>query len=131
MEFLYDTPALSISYDADHEWLYVEWKGLHDANSAQTGGELVLHYLRTQPCRKMLNDNSEVIGDWEKSARWVGSYYYQQLAEHGVQFVAWVGPPHWPARKSMEAAMLFISKPMVVLFEDLASGYSWLVRQVY
>ena len=130
MEYLYDTPALCISYDTEQEWLYVEWKGRHDANTALTGGELILRFLQDRPCRKMLNDNSEVIGDWEKSARWVGTYYYQQMAELGVQYVAWVCPPNWPARKSMEAAMQFISQPMVAVFDELASGYAWLVRQV-
>jgi hypothetical protein len=60
----------------------------------------------------------------------VGTYYYQQLAELGIHYVAWICPPHWPARKSMDAAMQFVSKPMVAVFEDLASGYAWLVRQV-
>jgi len=130
MESLYDTPGLSISFDTEHQWLYVEWKGLHDAASAQSGGEVILDLLRTRPCRRMLNDNSEVVGDWEKSARWVGSYYYQQLADLGVKYVAWVCPPHWPARKSMDAAMQFVSRPMVAIFEDLASAYFWLRRQI-
>ena len=129
MELLYSTPSLVISYDSANCWLFVEWKGQHDAQSAQSGGELVLHYLRQRPSHKMLNDNSLVASNWEEGARWVGSHYYTQLAEHGMRFVAWVCPPHWSARKSMEVAMQFVTKPVVILFDDVASAYDWLSRQ--
>ncbi|QIX60206.1 hypothetical protein HER32_02980 [Hymenobacter sp. BT18] len=129
MHTFYDTPSLSIAFDEENQWLYVEWKGQHDAVSAKKGGELVLHYLQSCSCYKMLNDNSQVTSEWEKGARWVGGHYYTTLAEKGIRFVAWICPPHWPARKSMETAMLFVTQPMVVLFDDVASGYSWLLRQ--
>ncbi|MCA8829515.1 SpoIIAA family protein [Hymenobacter pini] len=129
MEQLYDTPALSISFDADNHWLYVEWKGVHDAQSARAGGELVLEFLLQHPCRKMLNDNSQVTSDWEQGARWVGSEYYHQLARQGIRHVAWVYPPYWPARKSMETAMRFVTTPTVLLFDDVAAAYAWLLRQ--
>lgn len=129
MKLLYSSPSLSISFDPDHEWLYVEWKGSHDAASARTGGELVLQYAQRYPCAKMLNDNSQVTSSWDSGARWVGDYYYRTLAETGMRFVAWVCPPHWSARKSMDTAMQFVTRPMVILFDDLASAYSWLIRQ--
>ncbi|KAA9327642.1 hypothetical protein F0P96_16835 [Hymenobacter busanensis] len=128
MDVLYDTPQLSISFDPSNDWLYVEWKGNHTAESARTGGELVLQYLRSHPCHKMLNDNSQVTSEWEKGARWVGTEYYQRLAQQQVRHVAWICPPNWGARKSMETAMLFITQPVVVLFDDLASAYFWLKR---
>lgn len=130
MELLYDSLPLSISYDPDHAWLYVEWKGVHTAASAQTGGELVLQYLKQRPCHKMLNDNSQVTSGWERGARWVGGQYYTMLAEEGMRFVAWVCPPHWSARKSMDTAMQFVTQPVVVLFDDVATAYTWLVRQI-
>jgi hypothetical protein len=129
MECLYDTSRLTISYDRTKKWLYVEWKGQHDAVSAKTGGERVLHYIQTRTCSKMLNDNSQVTSDWEQGARWVGGHYYLLLAEQGVRYVAWVSPPNWSARKSMETAMQFVTKPIVVLFDDVASAYTWLDRQ--
>ncbi|RSK29794.1 hypothetical protein [Hymenobacter metallilatus] len=129
MEQLYDTSSLSIAYDPTHAWLYVEWKGAHNAHSARAGGELVLDYLQQRPCHKMLNDNSQVTSDWEQGARWVGTEYYQRLAQQGMHTVAWVCPAYWPARKSMETAMRFITRPVVVLFDDVASAYTWLLRQ--
>ncbi|RSK48949.1 STAS/SEC14 domain-containing protein [Hymenobacter rigui] len=130
MEHLFDTPSLSISFDPNHQWLYVEWKGAHDAHSARTGGEEVLHYLAQRPCHKMLNDNSQVTSDWEQGARWVGTEYYYRLARQGIRHVAWVCPPYWPARKSMETAMRFVTAPTVLLFDDVAAAYTWLLRQV-
>ncbi|RPD47871.1 hypothetical protein DNI29_10565 [Hymenobacter sediminis] len=129
MKILYDSPPLSISFDPDHIWLYVEWRGVHDAASAQAGGNLVLSHLHRYPCHKMLNDNSLVTSSWEEGARWVGGEYYQALADEGMQFVAWVCPPNWSARKSMDTAMQFVTRPMVVLFDDVATAYTWLLRQ--
>ncbi|MBG8556436.1 hypothetical protein [Hymenobacter guriensis] len=129
MQYFHDTSSLSIAFDEDNQWLYVEWKGHHDAVSSKKGGELVLQHLQSCACTKMLNDNSQVTSEWDRGARWVGSHYYATLADQGVRFVAWICPPHWPARKSMETAMLFVTRPMVVLFDDLASGYAWLARQ--
>ncbi|OON66443.1 STAS/SEC14 domain-containing protein [Hymenobacter sp. CRA2] len=129
MHLLYETVPLSISFDHDQQWLYVEWKGNHTAESARRGGELVLRYLRDYACAKMLNDNSQVTSEWEAGARWVGRDYYQQLAGQGIRYVAWICPPNWGARKSMETAMMFVTAPVVVLFDDLASAYAWLARQ--
>lgn len=129
MDALYDTPSLSIFHDAAQNWLYVEWKGAHTAESARTGGEQVLQCLRGCTCPKMLNDNSQVTSEWAAGARWVGGEYYQQLAGLGMRHVAWVCPPDWGARRSMETAMLFVTRPVVVLFDDVASAYTWLERQ--
>lgn len=130
MELLHDTPALSIYLDPQHQWLYAEWKGDHTADSARHGGELVLHHLRGCDCHKMLNDNTQVTSEWESGARWVGAEYYQQLAHLGMRYVAWVCPPDWGARRSMELAMQFVTRPVVVLFDDLASACTWLERQL-
>jgi hypothetical protein len=129
MDSLYDTEPLTISFDSAHNWLYVEWRGDHNATSARRGGELVLHHLRNHPCRKMLNDNSQVTSAWQEGAEWVGAEFYQQLADQGIRHVAWVCPPDWGARKSMELAMQFVTRPVVILFDDLASAFAWLHRQ--
>jgi hypothetical protein len=123
---LVDTPGLSIAYDDANRWLYVEWKGEHSALSAQSGGLEVLRCLRLCPCTKLLNDNSQVTSNWEKAAQWVGEYYYDQLAQRGVQFVAWVYPAHWAVRNSMDSAMKYVTRPLVLTFDDLATAYSWL-----
>ncbi|GAA3940819.1 hypothetical protein [Hymenobacter algoricola] len=121
-----DTPGLCIAYDPANQWLYVEWKGEHDEASALRGGYEVLRCLQLRPCAKILNDNSQVTTNWEKAARWVGEYYYDQLAQRGVEYVAWVYPVHWAVRNSMDTAMKFVTRPLVVTFDDLATAYGWL-----
>ena len=129
MEVLYDSLPLAVSYDPIQQCLYVEWRGNHTAASARSGGEQVLTCLRRQPCHKMLNDNTQVTSNWEPAARWVGGEYYQRLAELQMQHVAWVCPTSWSARKSIETAMHFVTAPTVVLFDDVASAYTWLTQQ--
>jgi len=126
LQLLVDTPALSIAHDSANEWLYVEWKGEHSEATALSGGFEVLRCLRLRPCVKILNDNSQVTSNWEKAAQWVGEYYYDQLAQLGVQYVAWVYPGHWAVRNSMDTAMKYVTRPLVVTFDDLATAYAWL-----
>jgi hypothetical protein len=126
MQFYLDTPALSIAFDRANGWLYVEWKGEHNEASARSGGQQVLRCLQSCSCTKVLNDNSQVTTNWEKAARWVGEYYYDQLAQRGVEYVAWVYPAHWAVRNSMDTAMKFVTRPQVVTFDDLATAYTWL-----
>ncbi|RYU83319.1 STAS/SEC14 domain-containing protein [Hymenobacter persicinus] len=126
LQALLDTAALSVFYDPLNHWLYVEWKGIHTEESAQSGGTQILRCLQQCPCDKVLSDNTQVTSNWEKAAQWVGEYYYEQLAQRGVQYVAWVYPAHWAVRNSMDTAMKFITRPQVVTFDDLASAYSWL-----
>ncbi|GAA4010555.1 hypothetical protein GCM10022408_23600 [Hymenobacter fastidiosus] len=125
LQSLVDAPGLSIAYDPTNQWLYVEWKGEHSEASALSSGYEVIHCLSRQPCSKILNDNSQVTSDWERAAQWVGEYYYNQLAQLGVRYVAWVYPPHWAARTSMDTAMKYIVRPLVVTFDDLATAYAW------
>ncbi|TPG64605.1 hypothetical protein EAH73_15695 [Hymenobacter nivis] len=57
---LVDTPGLSISYDFDNQWQYVEWKGEHDPASSWAACALMLDTLRAFPCARILNDNSGI-----------------------------------------------------------------------
>jgi AraC-like DNA-binding protein len=125
---LVDTPGLSISYDADNQWQYVEWKGKHDPVSSWAACALMLDTLRAFPCAKILNDNSGIKRTtMQLSARSLA--WLAQMHAAGLQCLAWVLPEKLASRRTTEGIVLQIAAPAVCTFDELASAYEWLQRQ--
>ncbi|MGI4824442.1 MAG: hypothetical protein ACRYFV_24805 [Janthinobacterium lividum] len=125
---LVDTSGLSISYDADNQWQYVEWKGKHDPVSSWAACALMLDTLRAFPCSKILNDNSGIKRTtMQLSARSLA--WLAQMHAAGLQCLAWVLPEKLASRRTTEGIVLQIAAPAVCTFDELASAYEWLQRQ--
>jgi AraC-like DNA-binding protein len=128
LRLLVDTPGLSISYDADNQWQYVEWKGKHDPVSSWAACALMLDTLRAFPCARILNDNSGITHTtMQLSARSLD--WLVQMHAAGLQVLAWVLPPQLAAQRAAEGIVLKFEAPVVCTFDELASAYAWLQRQ--
>jgi hypothetical protein len=125
---LQDTIGLRVSYDSANAWLYNQWRGPHDEGSIKIGAHLIYDCLTQVPCSKILSDHSEVIGNWQGAAPWVGRHYFDNLAERGVTHFAWVYAPGYYDRVAMERSCFFLTRPVVAIFHDLAAAYYWLQR---
>jgi AraC-like DNA-binding protein len=124
---LVNTPGLSISYDADNQWHYVEWKGKHDPISSWAACALMLDTLRAFPCPRILNDNSGIKRTtMQLSARSLA--WLAQMHAAGLQVLAWVLPQQLDSRRTTEGIVLQITAPVVCTFDELASAYDWLQR---
>ncbi|UOQ80852.1 hypothetical protein [Hymenobacter sp. 5414T-23] len=88
---LLDTPEITISYDADNQWLYADWKGEHDQESSQRCCMLLLDSLRQWPCHKLLNDNSSISKTTVQISVW-GAWWLEEMMRAGLQYVAWIYP---------------------------------------
>lgn len=125
---LIDTSGLSISYDPENQWQYVEWKGEHDPVSSWAACGLMLETMRAFPCAKILNDNSGITRtSMQLSARSLEWLAHMHAA--GLHFLAWVMPRELESRQTTEGVVLKIEAPVVCTFDDLASAYAWLQRQ--
>ena len=125
---LVDTPSLSIRYDADNQWQYVEWKGTHNPVSSWAACALMLETLRAFPCARILNDNSGITHTtMHLSARSLD--WLAQMHAAGLQVLAWVLPPQLASQRTSEGFVLKIEAPAVYTFDDLASAYAWLQQQ--
>jgi hypothetical protein len=123
-----DTPGISISYDEANQWLYVDWKGQHDAESSWAACGLMLEVLQTFGCAKILNDNSNIIHTtMQLSAR--SLEWLARMHAAGLRYLAWVMPRQLNSRQTTEGVVLEIEVPVVCTFDDLASAFGWLQRQ--
>jgi hypothetical protein len=123
---LLDTPGLRVSYDTVNQWLYNQWRGSHTEATIKEGAAGIYACLAHQPCAKILSDHSEVIGNWQGAAPWVGRQYFDRLARRGIRHFAWVYAPGYYDRVAMERSRFFSTHPVVAIFNDVASAYDWL-----
>jgi hypothetical protein len=125
---LLDRPGLRVSSDEDNEWLYLEWRGVHDVASVQQHTDLICACHRAWPYRKILSDHSALVGSWQHSVPWIGGTYLTSLAAQGVTYFAWVYNAGYQDRASMEQALFYATAPAIALFADLAAACQWLQR---
>lgn len=126
LQVILDISSLCITHDRCNQWLYVDWKGAQNAESVCWGCEQVHACLRATGCHKILNDNTNTTGDWEKAARWIGQDFLPTLASAGLHYLAWVYSPNYVSRRAMETTLFFVTTPVVLSFDDVAGAYAWL-----
>jgi hypothetical protein len=126
---LHDVPTLAISYDYDHSWLYLDWRGNLDDEAVMAGALRLLELLEQEQCSKVLNDNTHTTGLWADAARWGGEVFFPQLYAAGCRYFAWV---HSPERYSELSAQLAIEHTNAgitfMTFQDPATAAEWLRR---
>jgi hypothetical protein len=128
LQFIFETAGIAIAYDHSNAWLYVDWKGEHTQESSREACLLLLESLRAWPCRKILNDNSNITSTNVELSEW-GTWWLGEMLEAGLKSIAWVYPRHFAARQATELAVQLIQQPTIATFDDVASAYLWLQNQ--
>jgi len=122
------TDGITISYDSHNKWLYVDWRGEHDNASSKVACLLMLDALRQHPCRKILNDNSNISHTTVTLSEW-SNLWLQDMRQAGLQHLAWVLPRSSDTLNTAYLSLRAIQAPVVVTFAELASAYEWLRKQ--
>lgn len=124
-----ETPGIVIGYDSDNQWLYVDWRGEHTPESSRECCLLMLDSLRRWPCHKILNDNSNIVRTNVQLSDW-SAWWLNEMLEAGLRYIAWIFPHDFAARQHTEQTLQSIQRPIVGTFDDVASAYIWLGRQL-
>jgi len=128
LEVLVESPRISIGYDAENRWLYMDWRGEHDQETTHAACLLMLQTLQDRPCSKILNDNSNITRTTMKLTEW-GLRWLQEMHNAGLEYIAWVLPSSSLARQAVENTVHDLETPQVGTFDDVASAYVWLQQQ--
>ncbi|WP_158824962.1 ATP-binding protein [Mucilaginibacter lacusdianchii] len=86
----YQDNSITISYNEAHQWLDVDWVGYQNLESVQNGCMHMLNLLQKNKCRKVVNDNRNVLGTWSEAAEWVGQEWFPMAEKAGLRYVAWI-----------------------------------------
>ncbi|OUJ74220.1 hypothetical protein [Hymenobacter crusticola] len=123
---LIESDPLIISYDEENQWLYADWQGELGNTQIKEGVERLLTCLQQTPCRKILNDNSNVIGATWYFSEWVAQDAMPRLAEAGLQYIAWVLSPSLECRLYADQAVGLTKTPLAAVFDELIGAHQWL-----
>ncbi|WP_375435118.1 hypothetical protein [uncultured Hymenobacter sp.] len=126
LELLSETSTVSISYDNRNRWLYLDWFGDLTLKSVQESCLLIAKCFLSQSCVRILNDNTNVTSITPDVGIWLANDYLPYMHLAGVEHMAWVYSSSIDTQCCTDVALYNISTPVVALFSDIASAYSWL-----
>jgi len=126
LELLHTNPNLSISYDNKNNWLYLEWQGEQTLTNVRKSCLLIAQCFLQRSYTRVLNDNSNVTSYTREVFAWLSSDFLPYMHLAHIEYVAWVFLPEIDKQFYTNIALYKDSSPIVALFEDLASAYSWL-----
>ena len=129
-EDFYRDQHITITYNDELEALHVDWTGFQNLTTIQHGGKLMIEMLKKHKVRKILNDNTGVLGKWSEASEWVGMKLFPQLEKAGLKYFAWIYSPsgfsQLSAKKSVDVMLGNITTQ---LFTSIEAGTKWLTEK--
>jgi hypothetical protein len=119
--------SVATYHDVLEDWLYISWSGEQTMESRISAFNLLLEFLKTSHCTKILNDNSQNTTPWSDCALWITNEWIPEAEANGMQALAWVYSENETVRQSAEEMINRISgKSIVIAFNDLKTAKHWL-----
>lgn len=100
MDILYEVSNIVISHEPGSDILICTWVGKQDEKALKAAGEKMRELFIAHHCTKILNDNTNVIGQWNHSTQWASNEWFPAMAELGLKKFAWVLATDAPAQVS-------------------------------
>lgn len=126
-EILFRGTYISIEYNHIDDWMYVNWKGYQNYDSVVAGCEKMLELMKEHACYRILNDNTQVEGQWSAAAKWGAEYWFPALREAGLRWFAWIYSPRMLGRLSTDKTLNLAENPdYIQVFDDIDLAKDWL-----
>ena len=127
MKIFYEEDDVTVYWDDENAWIYVDWRNIPSEKSVHRGCEEMLKLLRRQGCRQVLNDNQNVSGPWNSAAQWVAEDWFPRMLAAGLTKFAWIQSPNslskFAARQSTAEHQ---GSSAIHLFESEQQARDWL-----
>jgi hypothetical protein len=85
--------TIHIFYNEAGRWLEVDWTGYQNMDTVKHGCMLMLDYLRRNKCTRVVNDNTNVKGNWSDAVDWVGEVWFPMMEKAGLKYFAHIFSP--------------------------------------
>ncbi|MEP6713402.1 MAG: PAS domain-containing sensor histidine kinase [Ferruginibacter sp.] len=123
----YFTPQYHIKYNKEDHWLEVDWIGFHNFDSVKSGCLQTLELLKKNNCTKVLNDNTNVLGNWSEAVDWGAGVWFPAMQQAGLQFFAWIYSPSTFSRLAAHKSLdVMVGTITTQFFTGLQEGKQWL-----
>ncbi|WP_181305882.1 hypothetical protein [Rufibacter sp. XAAS-G3-1] len=119
--------CISLEYVKEQDWFYLKWSGHINSDEVVAVAQTYLELQQEKRCPKLLNDKSEVTGEWEEANYWLQFEWMPQVEQTGLQYLALVlSHDMHDQTSSQELQRRLSSVCSVALFCDLAAATQWL-----
>jgi two-component system CheB/CheR fusion protein len=123
----YQDHHVTIQYNSTLHQIESRWRGYQSFASVQRGGLKILELLQYNRVKKLLNDNTEVMGNWSEAAEWVAKDLMTSLEAAGLKYFAWVQSRSAFSRLSAQKAADMSSVGFdMAFFNDRTAAEAWL-----
>lgn len=118
---------IDIRYNQKKNRLDVDWLGYQNFESVKKGCMIMLDLLRKTGVNQVLNDNTQVMGNWSEAADWGADYWFPAMTEAGLQKFAWIYSPSVFSRLSADKSLTLRPGALDARFFDhKAEAIAWL-----
>ncbi|WP_367864352.1 ATP-binding protein [Pedobacter sp. WC2423] len=123
----YQDETIDVQVNTAANRLDVNWTGYQNFKSVQDGCLIMLDLLKKNQVAKILNDNTEVRGNWSEASDWVSKECLPALAETGIKYLAWIySPSSFSQLAAEKSAAPLKSTINIQFFKDKTSAIDWL-----
>ncbi|UYZ57864.1 hypothetical protein [Hymenobacter latericus] len=111
-----------------HEgWICARWSGIQTLSTVMEGGMAYLDMLREEPCAKLLNDHSELVGPFSEANEWIANVWTPLTIEAGLRYFAQVLSPGIFGQLSVQDLHRRIGNQFEMrLFDNPENAKNWL-----
>ncbi|GEO03784.1 hypothetical protein AAE02nite_14480 [Adhaeribacter aerolatus] len=118
---------LVLDYDQENNWLYLNWIGYQNLFNIKQGLAEAWNMFRRYRFSKVLNDNRELVGPWDKANDWLEEELNPASAPIRIKYVAHIISPGIFGQLSIQDLQTrLINKVEIKLFEDINRAQDWL-----
>lgn len=126
-EILFRDNYIAIELNPKDNWIYVNWRGYQNYESVLAGCEKIQELMNATACYRILNDNTQVEGQWSAAAKWVAETWFPALRQNGLQYFAWVYSSSMLSRLSADKTIKHANQPTYIhTFDDIEAAQDWL-----
>ena len=126
-EILYRDNHIAIELDSENNWIYVNWRGYQNYDSVQGGCAKILELMQMSACYRILNDNTQVEGQWSSASNWLSEEWFPAMREAGMERFAWVYASSMLSRLSTDKTMKNLQhSDDIRTFDEIEIARDWL-----
>ncbi|GAA4315783.1 hypothetical protein [Nibribacter koreensis] len=120
---------ISIFYDEINNWVYVKWAGHMNGEDVLMAAKAYLGLQEKWKCPNLLNDKSQVTGDWEDVNNWLEYEWLPDAVNLGLKRFAHVLSQNFQQMTSAKDMIERFSEYCeAALFWDVEMAQKWLQR---
>lgn len=124
---LLEQKNLVMEHAEEKNYVILRWVGFQTEEDIYRSGEKILEIFKKLDCSKIINDNREVRGPWNKASEWTQNVWFPQMIEDGgLKKFAWLFPENVFAELSATKAMP--DNELIKKFQGFSAAENWLME---